>query len=177
VPLFRDRSLIPAEAIRLMALGLLAEQPRAYGDLAGEIRYFTSNFVGPSLDLMGSSIEMLRYQGLIEPVAGEGMADNAVMRLLPAGRAVLEELLQARLGQGEGDINRLALRLKLRFLALLPKAAQAAQRAHIAENIESELARLADVRRRNAKAPALFLDWIDRDIEALEAHRQAIAVR
>ena len=38
-----------------MALGLLAEAPRAYGDLAGEIRYFTSSIVGPSLDLMGSS--------------------------------------------------------------------------------------------------------------------------
>jgi len=176
-PLFRDRSLIPAEAIRLMALGLLAERPLAYGDLAGEIRYFTSHFVGPSLDLMGSSIEMLRYQGLIEPVEGQGMADNAVMRLLPAGRTVLEELLQARLGQGQGDINRLALRLKLRFLALLPEAAQAAQRAHIAENIDSELARLGDLRRRNAEAPAIFRDWIERDIAALETHRAAMLER
>ncbi len=107
-PLFRDRSLVPAEAVRLMALGLLAEAPRAYGDLAGEIRYFTSSIVGPSLDLMGSSIELLRTQGLIEPIEGQGMADNAVMRLLPAGREALGELLQARLGQGQGDINRLA---------------------------------------------------------------------
>jgi len=172
--MFRDRSLIPAEAIRLMALGLLAEAPRAYGDLAGEIRYFTSNFVGPSLDLMGSSIELLRYQGLIEPTQGEGMADNAVMRLTTEGRAALEELLQARLGHGQGDINRLALRLKLRFLALLPLAKQQAQRAHIVETLDAELARLADIRLRHASGPALFRDWIDRDIAALEAHRQAL---
>ncbi len=44
----------------------------------------------------------------------------------------------------------------------------------IAENIDSELARLDDIRRRNPDAPALFLDWIDRDIAALEAHRTAL---
>lgn len=172
--MFRDRSLIPAEAIRLMALGLLAEGPRAYGDLASEIRYFTSNFVGPSLDLMGSSIELLRYQGLIEATQGEGMADNAVMRLKPQGRAVLDELLHAQLGQGLGDTNRLALRLKLRFLALLPEAEQAVQRAHIIETLDAELARLIDFRRRHDAAPAIFRDWIERDIAALEAHRDAM---
>lgn len=172
--MFRDRSLIPAEAIRLMALGLLAEGQRAYGDLAGEIRYFTSSFVGPSLDLMGSSIEVLHTQGLIEPIEGQGMADNAVMRLLPAGRAALEELLRARLGHGQGDINRLALRLKLRFLALLPAAEQQAQRAHIAETLKGERARLADIRGRNANAPAMFRDWLDRDIAALDAHLKAM---
>jgi DNA-binding PadR family transcriptional regulator len=172
--MFRDRSLIPAEAVRLMALGLLAEGPRAYGELASEIRYFTSNFVGPSLDLMGSSIEVLRTQGLIEAVDGQGMADNAMMRLLPAGRAMLDELLRARLGQGQGDINRLTLRLKLRFLALLPAAEQAAQRALIAETLESELARLADLARRSAVAPVLFRAWLDRDIAALEAHLEAM---
>jgi len=173
--MFRDRSLIPSEAIRMMALGLLAEQPRAPGDLAADIRYFTSHLVGPSLNLMGSSIELLRYQGLIEPVDGKAAATAAIMRLTPAGRKALTELLAARLRAGEGDINRLVLLLKLRFLALLPEAEQHAQRAHIAETIESELARLADLRRRQgASAPAIFLDWIDRDIAALEAHRDAV---
>jgi DNA-binding PadR family transcriptional regulator len=173
--MFRDRSLIPAEAIRLMALGLLAEQSRAYGELAAEVRYFTSNFVGPSLDLMGSSIEMLHVQGLIEPVNGQGMADNATMRIKPEGRVVLHDLLQARLSQGQGDISRLALRLKLRFLALLPEAEQDLQRVHIVETVESELARLLDVRSRSVGTPAIFLDWIDRDIANLEAHRAAIS--
>jgi DNA-binding PadR family transcriptional regulator len=161
--------------VRLVALGLLAEGPRAYGDLANEIRYFTSNFVGPSLDLMGSSIEMLRHQGLIEPVGGQGMADNAMMRLLPAGRQELEELLQAPIGQGQGDISRLALRLKLRFFALLPEAAQQVQRAQIIETLEAELARLADIERHSTQAPAIFRDWIAREIATLAAHRKAIA--
>ncbi len=173
--MFRDRSLIPAEAIRLMALGLLAEQSRAYGELAAEVRYFTSNFVGPSLDLMGSSIEMLHVQGLIEPVNGQGMADNATMRIKPEGRVVLHDLLQARLSQGQGDISRLALRLKLRFLALLPESEQDVQRAHIVETVESELSRLLDVRNRSVGTPTIFLDWIDRDIANLEAHRAAIS--
>jgi len=172
--MFRDRSLIPAEAIRLMALALLAEEVRAYGDLAAEIRYFTSNFVGPSLDLMGSSIELLRTQGLIEPVAGQGMAGNAVMRLRPAGRAALDELLRAPLGHGQSDINRLNLRLKLRFFDLLPQAEQSQQRADIAATIEAELARLADVERRHAAAPAIFRDWIRRDIAGLQAHLKAM---
>ena len=172
--MFRDRSLIPAEAIRLMALGLLAEQERTYGDLAAEIRYFTSSVVGPSLDLMGSSIELLRYQGLIEPVDGQGMADNAVMRIKPEGRTALMELLEARLGQGQGDINRLTLQLKLRFLALLPEAAQQDQRALIVATIEREVTQLEDVRRRHTSAPAVFRDWIDRDIQALEAHLSAL---
>jgi hypothetical protein len=157
-----------------MALGLLAERQRPYGDLASEIRYFTSSFAGPSLDLMGSSIEILSTHGLIEPIEGQGMADNAVMRLLPAGRAALDDLLRARLGLGQGDISRLALRLKLRFLALLPETEQPAQRAHIVETLESERARLADIRGRNADAPAMFRDWLDRDIEALDAHLKAM---
>ncbi|HZB92408.1 MAG TPA: hypothetical protein VE397_13260, partial [Stellaceae bacterium] len=44
--MFRDNSLVPLEAVRLCALGLLAEGERRYGDLAGEIRHFTSRVVG-----------------------------------------------------------------------------------------------------------------------------------
>jgi Putative AphA-like transcriptional regulator len=61
--MFRDNSLIPAEAIRLAALGMLAESQRRYSDLAGEIRHLTSRIVGPSLDLMGTSLELQRYEG------------------------------------------------------------------------------------------------------------------
>src|SRR5258708_13540575 len=93
--MFRDNSLIPAEAIRLAALGLLADAPRRYGDLAAEIRHFTSHVVGPSLDLMGTSLELLRYEGLIETVDGEGTADNAVLRINEPGPAALPGLLPA----------------------------------------------------------------------------------
>ena len=83
--MFRDNSLIPAEAIRLAALGLLAEAERRYGDLAGEIRHFTSRIVGPSLDLMGTSVELLRYEGLIEAVGLPELWQLAARLLLRGG--------------------------------------------------------------------------------------------
>src|SRR5216684_2943531 len=135
--MFRDNSLIPAEAIRLAALGILAEAPRRYGDLAAEIRHFTSHVVGPSLDLMGTSLELLRAQ------------------------------LRAPLP----DFNRLALLLKLRFLHHLPGGEQHTQLALMAESLESERARLEELRRRH-QAPMLFVDWRDHDI-ALMADRIA----
>ena len=46
--MFRDHSLVPAEAIRLAALGFLAEAPWRYADLSAEIRHLTSRIVGPS---------------------------------------------------------------------------------------------------------------------------------
>lgn len=169
--MFRDKSLIPVEAVRLVALGLLAEGPRRYGDLAMEIRHFTSHVVGPSLDLMGTSLELLRYEGLVEAVDGEGMADNAVLRLNERGRAALSELLRAQLRAPVADLKRLTLLSKLRFLHHLPAEEQRAQLALMAEALESEQARLAELRRRHA-APGLFADWLDRDM-ALMAERVA----
>jgi DNA-binding PadR family transcriptional regulator len=166
--MFRDNSLIPTEAVRLAALGLLAEAPRRYGDLAAEIRHFTSRIAGPSLDLMGTSLELLRYEGLVTAVDGSGAGDNALLAITPAGSAALEALLKAHLRAPLGDYNRLALLLKLRFLALLPAPEQQAQMTLIAESLESELARLEDLRRHNA-APGPFRDWLDHDIAALEA--------
>jgi DNA-binding PadR family transcriptional regulator len=172
--LYRDRSLVPAEAIRAMALGFLAERPRRYAELVNEIRYYSSNFGALPPDLMGSSIELLHYQGLIEPVEGAGMDDNAIMRIRPEGRADLEQLLQAQIAQGHGDLSRLALRLKLRFLPLLPEPLQREQCALIVAAISAEIDRLRELRARQAEAPAAFLEWIDRDIAGLEAHRAAL---
>src|SRR5215470_14983687 len=68
--MFRDHSLVPAEAIRLAALGLLAEAPRNYADLAAEVRFLTSRIAGPSPELMGTSLELLRYEGLVTAATG-----------------------------------------------------------------------------------------------------------
>jgi DNA-binding PadR family transcriptional regulator len=166
--MFRDHSLVPTEAIRLAALGFLAEAPRRYGDVANEIRHFTSRVVGPSLDLMGTSLEALRLEGLIEAIDGRGMADNATLRLTAAGRATLTGSLQARLRAPAVELNRLALLLKLRFLHLLSPEEQQAQTEFIRDSCESELARLTDLRRHHAEAPQAFLDWLDQDIAGLE---------
>jgi DNA-binding PadR family transcriptional regulator len=165
--MFRTNSLVPTEAIRLAALGMLAEQPRRYGDLALEIRHFTGRIVGPSLDLMGTSLELLRFEGLIEAVDGEGMADNALLRPTAAGREALGTLLQARLAGLSGEVNRLVLALKLRFLHLLPPAEMREQIEAIAEWCAGEMARLEDLRRHHEGASALFTGWLDRDIAQL----------
>ena len=70
--MYADNSLTPREAIRLCALGTLAHETSIwvlvlpYDDLVFAVRHFVSHITGPSLDLMGESIELLRYEGLVE---------------------------------------------------------------------------------------------------------------
>ncbi|MCK5621032.1 MAG: hypothetical protein KAJ11_01985, partial [Alphaproteobacteria bacterium] len=74
--MYRDNTLIPAEAVRLAALGGLADGDKSYGDLAREIRFFVARIVGPSLDLLGTSLELLRLEGLIEAVDGTAATET-----------------------------------------------------------------------------------------------------
>ena len=121
--MYKDNSLIPTEAVRLAALGLLTEAPRSYADLADEVRHFTSRIVGPSLDLIGPPIEVLRVEGLIES-AGGGAGPDAALRITEAGRQELMRLLGANLRGPLGEFNKLVIALKLRFLPLLEPAAR-----------------------------------------------------
>ncbi len=178
--MFRDHSLVPAEAIRLAALGLLAEAPRRYADLAAEVRFLTSRIAGPSPELMGTSLELLRYEGLVAPKDGDPNADPE-LTLTASGRATLESLLRANLRAPSTDLGKLGLALKLRFLGQLPAAEQSRQIALVIGACESELARLTDLRTRHGQSPSLFRDWLDHDIAQIEARiawlksRQGIA--
>ena len=64
--MYRDNTLLPSEAVRLLALGVLANSALSYSELATEVRHFTSRIVGPSLDLVGTPLEVLKVEGLIE---------------------------------------------------------------------------------------------------------------
>jgi DNA-binding PadR family transcriptional regulator len=163
--MFRDHSLVPAEAIRLAALGLLAEAPRKYADLAAEVRFLTSRIAGPSPELMGTSLELLRYEGLVTPRGG----DDTELTLTANGRAALESLLRASLRAPSTDLGKLGLALKLRFLGQLPATEQAQQIALVVGACESELARLVDLRAHHGATPSLFRDWLDHDIAQIEA--------
>jgi len=165
---FRDQPLIPAEAIKLAALGFLADGARRYGDLAAQIRQFTGRIAAPSLDLMGTSLEALIVEGLAAASEGKGMADNARLGLTSMGRTALTSLLQARLKGPLGDFTRLALLLKLRFLHHLAPAEREAQIAHIAEIIEDEINRLNELCKSDAGAPQPYLDWLEADIAQLQ---------
>ncbi len=95
--MYRDKSLLPTQAIRLAVLGSLAAGPRRYGQLAAETRAFTGALVGPSLDLLGTSIELLRFEGLIEP---ERLAQVELMIDVAEGEvARLEALSQQSAGE------------------------------------------------------------------------------
>ncbi|MGH7125145.1 MAG: hypothetical protein ACREFI_12285 [Stellaceae bacterium] len=164
--MFRDHSLVPAEATRLAALGLLAEAPRRYADLAAEVRFLTNRIVGPSPELMGTSLELLRYEGLVAPASG---AENSELVLTAGGRSALESLLRANLRAPSTDLGKLGLALKLRFLDQLPAAEQSQQIGLVVAACESELARLTDLRARHGTAAGLFGDWLDHDIAQIEA--------
>lgn len=163
--MFHENALLPAQAARLTALGMLAEAPRRYADLAREVGHFTSCILGQSLDLMGTSLELLRYEGLIEASDGTGMVDNAEMRLTPAGRAALVRLLQAGLHAPAVEVNRLVLALKLRFLPILGETDGAEIEAQIREWYAGEITRFEELRARHGARSPRFRRWLDREID------------
>jgi DNA-binding PadR family transcriptional regulator len=165
--MYKDNSLIPTEAVRLAALGLLTEGPRSYADLADEVRHFTSRIVGPSLDLIGPPIEVLRVEGLIESVGG-GAGPDVPLRITEAGRQELMRLLAANLRGPLGEFNKLVIALKLRFLPLLEPAARRLQAELLAEICERELTRLTDLRRYYEGRSGHLIDWLDHDIAQVQ---------
>lgn len=167
--MFRDSLLVPAEALRLAALGMLAEAPRRYGELASEIRHLASRIAGPSLELMGTSLELLRYERLVEASdADPGTEGDHLLHLATPGRTMLFELLRAPLKAPGTQFNRLFLALKLRFLHLLPPADQAAQLSLIADWYRSERERLTELRHRPAADSQLFRAWLDQETAQID---------
>jgi DNA-binding PadR family transcriptional regulator len=163
--MYKDNSLIPSESIRLAALGILAQTPRPYAQLASEVRHFSGRIVGPSLELMSPSLELLRVEGLVE---ADGVGDNAVLRITDAGRAELRRLLTANLRGPIGEMNKLIIALKMRFLHLLDRADQQMQAEILIDVCEQELARLTDLRRHHADEPGHLIPWLDHDIAEVE---------
>ena len=166
----RNNSLSPKEAARVAVVGPLIQGGACrYADLAGSIRHFLDRIVGPSLDLMGTSLEMLRYEGLVEALDGTGMEDNALLGPTDAGRAEFDTLMRANVRAPSADgLNKLVIALKLRFLHLLDTEAQKDQIDHLASLCETELARLGDLKRANAEAEGHFAAWLDHDIAQAE---------
>tara|TARA_R110002012_G_scaffold73482_3_gene187219 strand:+ start:242 stop:781 length:540 start_codon:yes stop_codon:yes gene_type:complete len=166
--MYRDNSLIPKEAIRMAALGALAGGARPYADIAGEVRQFAARIVGPSLDLLGSSIELLKFEGLIAPVGGEGFEDNAHLQLTDAGWVALREYLSAAVRPGANDLNKLVVALKLRFLHLLEKDEQMEQIDNLRVLHQGEHARLFDLLNHEEWQQGHLKAWIEMEIAQVE---------
>lgn len=168
----RERPWTPAEALRLTALGLLAcRAPMRYAALANEVRLFAASYGSSPTDAMSSSIELLRFEGLVEIAAppGDPADPGAVtLALSAAGRGELERLLRAPV-KAAGAWARLSMALKMRFLHLLRDDDRALQCELLAEAFEGELARLLALRARLAGEHPHFLSWLDRDIDRARA--------
>lgn len=166
--MYRDNSLIPKEAIRMAALGALSAGPRAYADIASEVRQFAARIVGPSLDLLGSSIELLKFEGLIAPVSGEGFEDNADLTLTDAGWLALKDYLTAAVRPGVNDLNKLVVALKLRFLHLLDKDEQREQIDALRGLYAGELSRLSDLLTHEEWQQGHLRAWVEMEIAQVE---------
>lgn len=164
--MYRDNTLIPTEALRLAALGSLAEGDKRYGALASEIRQFVGRIAGPSLDLLGPSLELLCYEGLAETSDGEGMEDDALLAVTEEGRRVFAQLMTSNVRTPVNDMGKLVIALKMRFLHLLPAAGQRDQAAILAETCAGELARLEDLRRSYGEGH--LGAWLELDISQLK---------
>ncbi len=166
--MYGDKSLTPAETMRLAVLGALTEGEVTYSDLASGVRHFVERMVGPSLELLGSSLEVLRLEGLIE-AAGGASGDKAPMRLTQAGRDTFDKLMLSTLRAPLNDIQRLVLALKLRYLDQLAAEDRADQIDLLLELTETELARLEDLRRTGASG--MFAEWLDQEIAHTDKRR------
>ena len=167
--MYRDNSLIPSEAIRLAALGSLARAPRRYAEIAREVRHFIGHLVGPSLESLGSSIELLRFEGLIEPVDGADAPDNALLRLTDQGKAVLHQLLTAGLRPQVNDMNKLVMALKVRFIHLLAPDERLAQMELLEDAFRGEIARLTRLNDHALANDGLLRPWLELEIAQAEA--------
>lgn len=165
--MYRDNSLVPSEAIRLLALGLLADAPRSYAEVAGEVRHFTGRMVGPSLELLASPLELLKVEGLVEPIEGSG--ESEMLRVTETGRSELQRLLAANLRPQVTDVNKLIIALKMRFLHNLALEQQLEQADMLVEIFERELARLTDLRGHAPANGGELPAWLDLEIGATQA--------
>jgi DNA-binding PadR family transcriptional regulator len=166
--MYRDKTLIPAEAIRLAALGMLAERPRPYAALASDVRHFASRIVGPSLDLLGPSLELLRHEGLAV-TDGDGDRTEVALSITAAGTAELDRLLRANVRAPLDDLTKLVVALKMRFLDRLAPADRGAQLDRLVELYDNEVARLTDLRDNHRGTSSHLAAWLGLEIAQTEA--------
>lgn len=167
--MYADNTLTPKEATRLCALGMLSAGPLPYAALASGVRHFVTHVMGPSLDVLGTSVELLKYEGLVTSLSGDG--DKAVLEITDDGRRELKTLLTANVKTAENDLNKLIIALKFRFFDLLDADEQAQQMDLMTHAVENELARLEDLRVHHADEGGHLIEWLDREIEDLERRR------
>ena len=166
--MYRDNSLIPKEAIRMAALGALIRVERSYQSISEEVRQFSARIVGPSLDLMGTSIELLKLEGLIE--VDESHDDNGeeLLQLTPSGIIELKEYLKSTIRSGGSDLNKLVVALKLRFIEILEPLERLEQLISLKAMYQSEKNRLLDLVQHKEWSGGLLPQLLDLELEVAD---------
>ena len=162
--MYRDNSLIPKEAIRMAALGALINGSRSYIDISTEVRQFSARIVGPSLDLLGTSIELLKLEGLIEVVENPGGDGEELLRLTTSGFQELKEYLRSTIRSGSSDLNKLVVALKLRFIEVLEPPERLDQLAGLQTMYQAERNRLQDLRKHKEWSAGLLPGLLDLEL-------------
>lgn len=163
--MYRDNSLVPTEAVRLLALGCLTEKPMTYAALAQEVKQFTGFIIGPSLDLVGTPLEVLKVERLIEPLESDADQEDALLTLTPGGMEEIYRLLKSNSRAPVNDVSKLIIALKMRFLHLLPQDDQLIQIEILQEISQRQLDRLTDLRAHHTNDRGHLTDWLDHDID------------
>ena len=173
--MYRDNSLVPSESMRLLALGFLQEHPLDYATLAGKTRQFTLRIVGPSLDLIGTPLEVLKIEGFVDNAPldhpEQGSPDSPALLLTARGREEFERLMASNLRAPLNDMSKLVLAIKMRFLHLAPVQTQQAQYLLLVDLYDRQLERLQDLRAQEEKTMANeFTSWLD--LEMTQTHER-----
>ncbi len=161
--MYSDNTLTPKETVRLCALGSLASEALSYAELANSIRYFIDRVQGPSIDVLGASVELLKYEGLISQMDD----NNGRLYLTKKGKLELNELLTADIRPNDASYNKLIEALKFRFLHLLEPKEKMHQADILIERIELEKLRLTDLNDLYKDDKSYFKVWLNQDIKNL----------
>ena len=165
--MYRDNTLIPTEAIRLAALGQLAESDRPYSELAREVRQFVSLIVGPSLDMLGPSLALLCFEGLVASNGNISADPDAILSITKEGQAIFQTLMTSNVRAPVNDVSKLVVALKLRFLHLLNIEYRKAQIEMLSDMCKTELVRLEAL--RSSQVDGQFAEWLGFEITQLKA--------
>ena len=169
--MYSDNSLTPREAIRLCALGILAQSEAegniTYDTLVYSVRYFVSMLTGPSLDLMGESIELLRHEDLVEIY--EDGASQQKLKITEKGFKSLNILLLSSVRPGNNDLNELVMALKFRFFSLLSLEDQVSQIDNFIDVYDTELIRLEELLKKDFSESEYLFGWLEHDAERVSA--------
>ena len=166
--MFSDNTLTPREATRLCALGTLSEGPLGYAELAREIRAFINYIIGPSLEVLASSIELLKYEDLVYATKAVAGHDGEILAITEKGKKEFHLLLTAGLRPSDSDLNKLITALKFRFLNQLSKEEQREQISLLEYTFTEQLSRLSVLHTQYSKGHGSFPIWLNREIKELK---------